>query len=157
MQVISNSGPIIALSKIGLLDILEAIYGNILIPDAVYNEVMDTRYQGTIQLDQFPWLHKKNVNEIDSLLLKALDLGEASAIALTIQCKGELLLIDERKGRRFAEQIYGLNIIGTAGLLLIAKKKEIVSSIKPLFERLIVERYFISQEIIQDTCKLAGE
>jgi predicted nucleic acid-binding protein len=42
-------------------------------------------------------------------------------------------------------------------ILLIAKKKAIVSSIRPLFERLIEERYFISQEIIEDTCKLAGE
>lgn len=74
---------------------------------------------------------KSPVNKTYQRILEAsLDLGEASAIALAIEEKDSLLIIDELKGRKFAEQL-GLNFTGTLGLLILAKQKGILASIKP--------------------------
>ncbi len=157
MRVISNTGPIIAFNEIGLLPVLQELYKEIIIPEAVFKEITNYKYKATINLDQFPFIQVETDVKTNPLLKNSLDPGEAEAISLALSSGADLLIIDEKKGRRFAENIYNLKIIGTAGLLLIAKKKELVERISPLFDKLLDARYFISKTIIEATCKLAGE
>ncbi|MCB1193800.1 MAG: DUF3368 domain-containing protein [Leptospiraceae bacterium] len=157
MKVISNTGPIIGLYKIGILDILNKLFNNIYISEAVFNEIMNTKYLNTIQIQDYSWIKVEANKSVDPLLLNELDYGEATAISLAMFFKADLLIIDERKGRRIAEQVYGIEIIGIAGILLKAKLSGYISEVTKFFNQLLQEKYYISNDIIQDICSAAGE
>ena len=130
MLVVSNTSPLTNLLAIDRLQLLSKLYDTVAVPDAVFQEItMDSAEvepsQGLITKDEFkslPWLETKQVDNRDlvkSLLLE-LDPGESEAIALSVETKAELLLIDERKGRDVARQM-GVNPIGLLGILVEAR------------------------------------
>lgn len=124
MIAVSNSTPLIALSKIGKLDLLREYFGEIYIPREVYDEVVTRggRLSGAEEVASLEWIKVVDVNNIvavESLGL-VLDKGEAEAIVLAKE-KGDLLIIDDGDGRRTAESL-DIKITGTIGILLIASK-----------------------------------
>jgi predicted nucleic acid-binding protein len=130
LKVVSNTSPIINLAAIGQLELLNKLFGNIYIPIEVYHEISikGKGQPGSIEAEEFNWIHKKSLDTSDNLvkaLKLELDAGEAEAIALSLEQKADLLLIDERRGRNMAEY-YGLNYIGILGVLLLAKKKSFI-------------------------------
>jgi len=122
MNVVSNSTPLIALSRIYKLSLLKDYFGEVYIPREVYEEVV-TRggtLFGAEEVSTAEWLkvkHVKNRIAVESLSI-ALDKGEAETIVLAMET-GSMLLLDEGDGRRIAESL-GLKITGTVGILLLA-------------------------------------
>jgi len=119
MIVISDTTAITNLYQIGRLQLLKDIFGKILIPPAVEQELSEVPGQ----LDFVSDMHfietkkpadAKNVTHFKS----SLDDGEAEAIALAIELQADYLIIDEWKGRRIAQQA-GLIVIGLIGILLV--------------------------------------
>jgi len=109
VKVISNASPLIALSAIGKLELLHELYGTVFIPPAVYDEVAVGQHKQRVIIDDFKksWLKVKPVQSkviVDTLKIE-LDAGEAEVIALAIDEKADLILIDERIGRRTAERL----------------------------------------------------
>ena len=85
------------------------------------------------------------------------DKGEASAIALCLEKKNPLLIIDDYEGRRLAKNL-GLNITGTLGLLIEAKKSGHISSLKSIIDDIKINTKFrIKDEMIQSALRLVGE
>ena len=125
MIVVSDTTPLISLLKINQLDLLEKLFGEVLIPEAVFNELtVDERCQLEAQLiRQKEFIAVKPVNNLESVsILKratGLDQGESEAIVLTDELKADLLLMDEAKGRNVSAQM-GLRIMGTIGILIAA-------------------------------------
>ena len=125
MIVVSDTTPLISLLKINQLDLLEKLFGEVLIPEAVFNELtVDERFQLETQLiRQKEFIAVKPVNNLESVsILKratGLDQGESEAIVLTDELKADLLLMDEAKGRNVSAQM-GLRIMGTIGILIAA-------------------------------------
>lgn len=125
MIVVSDTTPLISLLKINQLDLLEKLFGEVLIPEAVFNELtVDERFQLEAQLiRQKEFIAVKPVNNLESVsILKratGLDQGESEAIVLTDELKADLLLMDEAKGRNVSAQM-GLRIMGTIGILMAA-------------------------------------
>jgi len=122
MNVVSNSTPLIALAKINRLDLLKEYFGEIFIPEEVYDEVVrrGEGMPGAVEVARSEWIKEKNVQNrfaVESLSL-TLDKGEAEAIVLSKE-KDALLLIDDGDGRRTAE-LLGLKITGTVGIILLA-------------------------------------
>ncbi|NJN66939.1 MAG: DUF3368 domain-containing protein [Chloroflexaceae bacterium] len=133
--VVSNTTPLIALVEVGLLEVLPMLYGTLCIPDAVYQEYQVRVPTGRSSLDTLTWVHTvKTIAEKD--LDTALDIGEASAITLALQVKARALLIDEKRGRRIAQQ-HGLTIIGTMGILVVAKNKNLIPSVALVLDLMI--------------------
>lgn len=138
MIVISDTTPIISLLKTGQLELLKKLFCEILIPEAVYRElVTNPRFQNEAeQIKASSYIRKVSIsNERSVEILRratGLDLGESEAIVYTDESKAELLLMDEAKGRKVAKQM-GLKVMGTIGILIAAydagllKKEEIVS------------------------------
>lgn len=162
MKVISNTSPIINLAAIGQLDLLNKLFGNIYIPDEVYNEVcvIGQGQPGSTEVEQFTWIHvepiTKSVNLVKALKLDV-DAGEAEAIALSVEKDADLLLIDELRGRNLAEY-YGLNYIGILGVLLMAKKKNFINEVKPLLDKLTRDVGFrVSIELYDAVLKACDE
>lgn len=162
MIVISDTTPLISLIKIGSLDILEKMYQEIIIPKAVYDElVINIDYQNEIEMIQKSvFIQTKIVEESLSVSLLQrqlkLDLGESEAIVLANSINADLIIIDERKARRIAKDI-GLNVTGTLGILVQAKQSGLIKKLKPLLDKLIESNIRISKELYEEILKLANE
>ena len=133
MIVVSDTTPLISLLKIERLDLLEKLFGEVMIPQAVYNELtVDERFKlEAIQIRQKDFIKVKTVNnsESASILKRAtgLDQGESEAIVLTDELKADILLMDEAKGRNVSMQM-GIRIMGTIGILMAAYEEKELSA-----------------------------
>ncbi len=156
MIVVSNTSPVIAFGKLNRFSILEAVFGRIIIPSYVFLELNNLKYKDEINLKESVF-KTEEISFVDPLLEKELDRGEAEAITLALKKNADWLIIDERKGRNIAKNVYGINIIGTAGILLKAKESGIINQVAPLLQELKKMNYHISDFIIQGICKEAGE
>lgn len=122
MPAVSNSTPLIILSKIGKLDILKEYFKAVYIPQAVYLEVVlqGKGLKGSKEVDDAEWINVENIN--NRLAARTLSIhlgaGEAEAIILAEE-KEMLLLIDDGDGRKTAKEM-DLQITGTAGIILKA-------------------------------------
>lgn len=161
MTVISNTSPISNLAKVGQLSLMQQLYKTISIPTAVYEELLDQRagetvitaVQSVIWLEIQPVQNQALVNE----LRDRVNVGEAEAIALAVEVEATRLLIDERLGRQTAT-VLGLKITGVLGILLLAKRQNLVTSIKPIVNDLITQASFrISSQLYADVLNAADE
>ena len=112
MVVVCNSGPLIILSKLGLLELLQKIFEEIHIPNQVVAELSQSLYS-PIQLNKKWIIVHKLENNLDLLLKNNLDSGEAEVISLGLELKADKLIIDERKGRKIAETVFHFSVLGT--------------------------------------------
>ena len=153
--VIVNSTPIIALIGINQLDILKSLYNEIIIPEAVYNEisVKDSKI-----LDNIDWIHIKPISNVAAkeTFISSLHDGEVEVMILAKELSSDVIIIDDGLARRHAKYL-GLNITGTIGVLLKAKNDGVINSIKPLMDDLINEGFYISNTVYTDVLQLANE
>jgi len=91
------------------------------------------------------------------LLLAELDAGEAAVITLARSLSGAGIVMDERKGRRLARLVYGLEVKGTCGLLVAAKHRGLVSAVKPLLEGMRAKGYFLGPQLVAECLRQCGE
>ena len=158
MPVVGNAGPLIALARIECLDLLEELFGAVAIPPAVYAEVTrNPDLPGAHVLEQASWLAIHEVGDQVAVqrLRFWLDAGESEAIALA-QELGALLLMDERRGRAAATAL-GLQVTGTVGILLAAKRRGYVSAVLPLLNALLAAGIRLSPRLYEEARRLAGE
>lgn len=156
MIVISDTTPIIALIKINRLDLLEKLFDEVLIPEAVFDELTTNSLfeNETAIVKSSTFLKKTSVQNKKSLqILQAasgLDDGESQAIILADELKSDVLIIDEKKGRKVAQQL-GITITGTIGILIQAHDEGMISSdeIKQYLEQLKNSNIRLSDSLIQ--------
>lgn len=156
--VISDNTPLVALWVLGRLDLLRDLYGEVLIPQAVHDEFIATeeaRRQSA--LNSAPWIKVASVSNTKRVLLYiGLDRGEAEVLALAEEQTARLVIIDERKGRRYAKRL-GLPLTGTLGILLLAKEKGLLPALAPLIEELQKAGLHLGTKLVKKVLKLAGE
>jgi len=136
--VVTNSGPLIALASVGQLDVLRALYLSVLVPEAVWREVTEAGAgrPGARELAATSWTTRVTIDPPpDRLLTEELGDGEAEAITLAVRREAKLLLMDDRRGRRVAELAYRLRVKGVAGVLVAAKRRGFITTVRPLLER----------------------
>jgi len=161
MIIISNTSPVINLAAVGRLDLLRQLYGKIVIPRAVHNEIVivGTGQPGAAEVETLDWIETRQVanRPVVAALQLELDEGEAEAIALAAELKADLLLLDERKGRMVASHL-GLKFIGILGVLIEAKRGGLIPAIKPIMDDLIRRAgFWISQKLYDSVLQAAGE
>lgn len=156
-----NSGPLVALSLIGRLDLLSLLFSEFWIPDKVYHEVVVAGLgkPGAAALSEQQWTkHIRVAPEPDPLLIAELDPGEAAVIALARSCSPCLVIIDEKRGRRIAHHVYGLSVKGTAGLLVEAKRRNLIDGdLRTILLGLKRSGYFLSDTVIDRACQAVQE
>jgi predicted nucleic acid-binding protein len=161
MIVVSNSSPLIAMAAIGRLDLLKRLYGRLLVPEAVNREVTVTGngQPGAEEVRISNWVISQMVTDrvlVNSLQI-GLDEGEAEAITLALETQAQLLLIDERRGRRVATRL-GINVVGTLGILVEAKQKTLIPVLEPVLADLLKKAGFrISQQLYERILHVVGE
>lgn len=131
MKVISDSSPLIGLSSINQLDVLKILWGNIIIPEAVFKEVVilgenkiGSKEVKAASQDWIKVLKVQNRQEVE-VLQTMLDLGESEVITLGQELRADLMLINNREPRRLAMSL-NFNVLGTIGIIKFAWKKGII-------------------------------
>lgn len=140
--VISDSSTLIHLARLGRLDLLRTIFGTIIIPPAVWREVVEQGQSrpGAVEIEQgVPqgWLQQREPtnDSLLRLLKQNLDDGEAEVIGLAIELQADLVLLDESEARRIAAT-YGLYKTGVVGLLIRARQEGRIDSLRIALDRL---------------------
>lgn len=151
--VIADAGPLIALSRISKLSILKDLFGDIWITAEIRDEVLPVQnFPGTAEIAEAiraGWIH------IDATegnrrppTNPGVDVGEASALALAEDLVGSLVIMDDRAGRAEAKS-RGLQVIGTAAVVGLAREQNLIDSAKETLGELTKAGYFIPTEVIE--------
>lgn len=146
--IVSNSACLIALERIEQLYLLPLVYPTIWIPQAVKREIGFTTN----------WLQVQTVKNqaLVSTLRTQVGAGESEAIALALEIQTVPVLLDDKKARRIAEQL-DLQVTGTVGLLLKAKKQGVLPAIRPVLDDLERVDFRISSRLRNRALELAEE
>ena len=160
--IVADAGPLIGLGKIGRLPLLQALYGTVLIPPRVHEELrVGSGLPGAVAAGRAiveGWLQVRRVADTVAVsrLLALVDGGEAEAIVLAHESAGGFLLVDDRRARDVARR-RGLSIVGTGGVLVAAKRKGLIEAVGPLLDELTGAGYRFSLELKNALLSLAGE
>lgn len=157
MIVVSDSTPLITLMKAMRLDILHDLFGEVIIPEAVYQELTaNDNYPDEAKLisgSDFIRVVSIRDRKTVSVLQRAtgLDLGESEAIVYADDIHADILLIDEVSGRRVAMDM-GLDIMGSIGVLVSAFKKGYISTEEAYesFQKIRDANRHISEKLLDD-------
>lgn len=157
--VIVNTSPVFYLHRLGCLNYLEKLYGEIIIPEAVAFELEEGKRLGedVPEIADYRWIKVRKVT-IPAFIKIIPDLGQGEAEVLALACEENepLLIIDDVLARRIAK-LQAFKLTGTAGVLLKAKKEGHTSAIKPIFERLKEAGFYLSDKITDEILKISGE
>jgi len=157
MIVVANTTPIISLAAIGRLDILERLFGRIIIAEAVYHEIKAKAGFGYDQID-CAYIEVQSIQGhfYKEFLLTQLDSGEAETIILAKEINADFVVIDENLGYRLANNA-GLTAIRTLSILLRAKENGYIEQVKPLMEDLVAKGRWYSDAVCRSFLDKAGE
>lgn len=160
VTVICNATPLINFAAINRLDILQAVFGQIVIPQAVYHETTGADFPGSqfiLQAIASGWMQVCPVSNIPLTIPVQLDNGEREAIALAFETNEPKILLDELEARQVARNLE-LQVIGTLGILLLAKNKQIIPQLKPLLDAMIdIAQYWVNTTLYKQVLQQAGE
>lgn len=155
--IICNTGPMIALAGIRRLELLRDLFESVSVPMPVHEEFMagGKIFNGLTEYCAANWIKVIETKvQADPLLETILDVGEASVICAAKQSSvTNMILMDERKGRKIARNIYKLEVIGTARVLVEAKRAGLLSDIDKAFSDMKLSGYWIHERIIQAAMK----
>lgn len=158
--VVSNSSPIIHLAKIGYLYLLQEFFGELLIPEAVYEEcITEGRNRPEVSIiKQASWLRVMRVTNqnLVNLLNSEIDRGESESIALALENQASLILLDDSDAREKA-RLYHLKITGILGLLIRAKRTGKLTSLSIVLDTLRDTGFWLSATLIDRLLIDVGE
>jgi predicted nucleic acid-binding protein len=162
--VVSDASVLICLGAVNLLDLLKTLYAEIVVPNAVLQEVLVAASsrpgaQETAQAIQDGWIkvQKPSNAALVTSLQATLDSGEAEAIALASELHAALILMDESAGRSVVKRL-GMRVVGTLGVLLRAKQTGALPALKPVLDRLMNQyRFRLSRKLYDDALREVGE
>ena len=153
--VVLNASPLICLYKSGLADLLPALFQEVLVPEAVFKEVFAGEKKGRTVTSQ-KWL-KRRKGPIDPRVA-AWDLGEGESAVLSMALRNEncWAVMDDREARRCAASLK-CRFIGTLGILVLAKKRGMITSVRQSLKKLQEAGFWISDTLVEEICREAGE
>ncbi|EKV03419.1 putative nucleic acid-binding protein [Leptolyngbya sp. PCC 7375] len=160
MIVVSDTTPLSELAKVGHLDLLHRVYGEIRIPREVYDEVTTGNHPAIAQVKSLDWLRVHAVRQPDRVIelqnATRLGKGECAAMILAEEHQADQLLLDDLDARRVALS-RNLPVVGTVGTLLVAKQRGVIDSVKDILVALIDQGTRISPRLYQSAIAAANE
>jgi uncharacterized protein len=154
--VVPDAGPLIYLGGAGQIQLLRALYDEVVVPRIVVDEVViaGVGLPGADAVAGATWLKVEDAAP-DPDLLVLLDPGEAAAIPLAIRLHATLLA-DDADARTIARS-RGLPVVGTLGVLLAAKRRQLIDGVAPVIERMETLGMFVSARLREEVLRIAGE
>lgn len=159
-RVICNAGPIIALCVIGRIDLLRRLFEAVIVPQEVHREIVEggSEFAGLRVYERSHWVKVMRISKaVDPLLATLLDRGEAAVIELARELNPDFVLIDELKARKIARKIFGLKVIGSARILVEAKKGGLLNNVRKELKAMREAGYWLSDGIVEAALRQAEE
>lgn len=154
--IVTDAGPLMALGRHDLLDLLPTLFTQVYVPQVVLHECLVHPHLPDAQRIQAAlsegWLLPQDVRPLD---IPGLDAGECCAIGCALDL-GAALLVDDRAARRHAETL-GLAVLGTLGVLVLAKRRGKLLKVKPIVQLMREQGHHISQSAFDAVLQAAGE
>jgi predicted nucleic acid-binding protein len=142
------------------LEILERLFDEVTVPEAVHREIMEggKDFAGLACYKKAIWIRVETLKSpIEPLLETLLDKGEAAVIHLVREKGADFVLIDERKARKIARKIYGMPVVGSARILVEAKRRGVIPNVRETLDGMRHCGYRIHDEIFNFALKQADE
>jgi predicted nucleic acid-binding protein len=154
--VVPDAGPLIYLGGAGRLELLRNLYAEVVVPRVVIDEIViaGAGLVGAREVAAATWLRIEEVAP-DPGLLVLLDPGEAAAIPLAARLRATLLA-DDADARTAAAQ-RGIPVVGTLGVLLVAKRKRLLPEVAPVIAHMESLGMFVSVRLREEVLRIAGE
>ncbi len=154
-EVISDTGPLVALAKVDLLSVLRTLFGRVQIPEAVWSECHGRHGPDTMRIDQAVeagWLHVTTPSterrpHVPPRWSRNLGRGEVAALETALASDRALLIVDDRLARRAAMQL-DVNYLGTVRTLWLAERRKVIDSAAVVIERMAAYGYRVSPKIL---------
>ena len=157
MILVADASALIALSACNSLALLDALFGEVWVPEAVFNEVVIANKPQAGNLRTYLQGKVRSVDLKNFVYLDAFaDAGETAAMLLYKELDADYLLIDDKRGRRVAN-INHIKTIGSLGVLLQAKRTGLIFAVAPLLDQIAASQVFIGAELIRAVLDLANE
>ncbi len=159
LQAISNTSPLLYLYRIGLIDRLSEIFGEVWTPEAVKVELMvgDKRGYDVPKLSDFSWIRIINpVAQPSEWFSLDLGPGELAAMSLAVENSHCIVLLDDMLARRTAHAA-GLEVWGTLKVLLEIKRQGFINTVEPYLNRLTDAGMWVTDDVKRRILLLAGE
>ncbi len=147
-MVVSDTSPINYLVLIGQINVLPTLYGRVLIPQSVYEELGALEAPETVRewrANLPSWIEVPS-EQPTPYISSHLHAGERDAISLALKIQADALLIDERRGREEAEK-RGLKVIGTLGVIAAAHERGLLDLADAL-DRLRQTTFHVSPKLL---------
>ena len=157
--VVTDAGPLIALSAIAQLELLPKLFGRVMLPPAVWEEVVvggGTDAHGAREVSAAAWIERAAAPDVDDASLMRLGAGEAQAISLALSLDDALLLVDDGPARKRARAL-GVAVLGTLGVLRRAKLGGHVVLVRPLIVALETNGFRIRRSLVDALLRDLGE
>jgi predicted nucleic acid-binding protein len=158
-RVIMNASPIICMMKAGIIEVLPALFKDIVVPQEVKREILvrgRTDLKGEV-LASYQWI--RLVNDIvvaPQVASWDLGQGESAVISFALDNPDFWTVIDDREARRCATALHCRHT-GTLGIIVLAKRRGIIPSIRGYIERLKEAGLWLSDELVEQVCRMSGE
>lgn len=154
--VVADTGALISLGLVGHIDLIERVFGDFYIANAVWEELQV--YENLEFEKSFLSYLEKRVIKIKSRnhLSVIMDYGESESVILYEELNADYLLIDDNKARMIAES-FDINCIGSIGLLVKAKQKGLVSDLRSIFEKWLENERYFSKKLLNKVLLQTGE
>ena len=147
--IVSDTSCLILLNKIGKVHLLKSLFGKITITKVIADEFDET-------LPDFIVIKNPVNTEYQRILESTLDRGEASAFALCFEHPDSLLIVDDSKARKEAGRLH-IKFTGTLGILLLAKEKGYLNSIREILDKISTINFWLSKKLVNEILEKAGE
>jgi predicted nucleic acid-binding protein len=148
-RAVPDASPLISFYQIQKLDIIQALFDELLVLRAVAREIFPL-------LGQLPsWMLEQTPDSVP-VSLQVLDAGEREAIALALQVAANAIVLADRAARIQAKRL-GLNVVGSAGLLVLARRRGFIEQVKPELDAMISHGLYMSEAIFQEVLQTVGE
>jgi len=157
MLVVADTSALLALAACESLELLDALFQEVRVPPAVFRECTET---GKPSADVLGTYLRERVAEVDleAFVIAAAGLGrgELEAMALYKRLHADRLLLDDSRARKVA-RLNGVQVVGSAGVLLLAKSEGLIPSVLPLLKQIQAAGIYLSEPLVSDVRQLAGE
>jgi len=151
-RVVADSSSLIHLEKIGQLALLQGLFGEVAVPQAVAREVQRT-------LPELPaWIrvHTLRGSIPSSIAQRSLGAGESETMALALERQIPWVILDDLDARQFGRSL-GLEIVGTGAVLYKAKLKGLIPAVRPVLDALLATGFRLSPRLYRTLLSAAGE
>jgi predicted nucleic acid-binding protein len=157
MILVADCSALIALSACQQLELLEKLFETVVVPEAVYLEATVANKKEARQLKSYLQGKVRKIDTAQYVFLDGFaDIGETEAMLLYKQLSANKLLIDDKRGRKVAK-INHIHVIGSLGILLVAKERGLIREISPLLQKIEQADLHLSAALIESILELAGE